>query len=146
KLSNSKTKYFQDYMPGNVCFGCGNDNPDGLQIKSHWEGDTAVCHWQSETKYHGWANILNGGILATLIDCHCMSTEMAAAYRAENRELDSEPVYRYATGTLNIRYLKPTPNDKTIELRTSIREIKGKKVLMDCNVFSDGQQTATAEV
>jgi acyl-coenzyme A thioesterase PaaI-like protein len=138
--------YFQDHMPGNVCFGCGSENPEGLQIKSFWEGDEAVCRWQSEEKYHGWAHLLNGGILATLIDCHCMGTAMAHAYRAENRELDSQPIYRYATGTLMVKYLKPTPNDRPIELRARVVGAKGRKTSMTCEVFADGTKTAEAEV
>lgn len=138
--------YFQLHMPENVCFGCGVHNEDGLHVKSYWEGDEAICHWGSEEKYHGWANLLNGGILATIIDCHCMGTAMANAYRLEGRSLDSEPTYRYATGTISVKYLKPTPNDKPIELRTSITEVKGRKTVMTCTALVDGEATATAEV
>ncbi|MEL6131792.1 MAG: PaaI family thioesterase [Bacteroidota bacterium] len=138
-------QYFQDFMPDNICFGCGSQNDAGLQIKSYWEGDEAVCIWHSQEKYQGWVNILNGGVIATLIDCHCMGAAMAAAYKAENRSLDSFPVYRYATGTLNIKYLKPTPNDVPITLRAQIKEIKGRKVVLDCQVWANEIQTVYAE-
>lgn len=138
--------YFQNHMPENVCFGCGVNNPDGLHVKSYWEGEESVCQWSSQEKYHGWENLLNGGILATIIDCHCMGTAMANAYKVENRSLDSDPIYRYATGTLNVKYLKPTPIDQLIELRTVITEVKGKKTVMLCKVFAAGVQTAEAEV
>lgn len=138
--------YFQLHMPENVCFGCGINNVNGLQIKSYWEGDEAVCIWESEEKYHGWANLLNGGIMATVIDCHCMSTAMADAYRCENRSLDSEPTYRYATGTITVKYIKPTPNDKPIELRASVTEVKGKKTVMKCIASVNGEITAEADV
>jgi len=141
-----KKTYFQDSMGSNVCFGCGADNPDGLQIKSYWEGDEAVCVWDSQDKYNGWKNLLNGGILATLVDCHCMGTAMAAAYKAENRPLDSLPEYRYATGTIKVRYVKPTPNDKPIELRAQIVEIKGRKTTLACQVYCEGVKTAESEV
>jgi acyl-coenzyme A thioesterase PaaI-like protein len=137
--------YFQDYMSGNVCFGCGINNPDGLQIKSYWEGDEAICKWTSEKKYHGWEKVMNGGVLATLIDCHCMGTAMAAAYREENRELGSEPQYRYATTEITVRYLKPTPNDRPVELRAKVVEIKGQRTRLTCDVFVDGVKTAEAE-
>lgn len=140
------TKYFQDYMQGQACFGCGTGNHQGLQIKSYWQGDQAICIWHSQEKYNGWKNILNGGILATIIDCHCMNTAMAAAYKAENRELGTAPFYGYATGKLSISYFKPTANDKAIELRATVREIKGKKVVLHCDVFSEGIKTAEAEV
>jgi acyl-coenzyme A thioesterase PaaI-like protein len=139
------SKFFQDHMPENVCFGCGH-NHDGLNIKSYWDGDEAVLHWESKEMYHGWSDLMNGGIMATLIDCHCMGTAMAHAYRSENRHLDSEPVYRYATGTLSIKYLKPTPNSK-VELRARIVEVKGRKTVLKCDFLSDsGEKTAEAEV
>ncbi|MFK7904764.1 MAG: PaaI family thioesterase [Chitinophagales bacterium] len=140
-------KSIQDYMVGNVCFGCGKDNHDGLQIDSYWqENDEIVCVWHSQTKYQGWKGILNGGILASLIDCHCMGAAMAAVYKAENRNLDSQPVYRYATGTISIRYMRPTPNDKSIELRAKVLEIKGKKVTIHCDVWVERKKTAEANV
>lgn len=137
--------YFQKHMPENVCFGCGESNPDGLHVKSYWEGEESVCKWRSEEKYHGWASLMNGGIIATLIDCHCMGTAMADAYKRENRFLDTEPVYRYATGTLSVKYLKPTPNTE-IELRSKVTEVKGKKTVMKCQVFVAGEMTAESDV
>lgn len=137
--------YFQDHMPENVCFGCGNANHEGLQIKSYWEGDVSVCQWMPEEKYHGWANLLNGGIMATLVDCHCMGTAMAYAYQSENRDLDSEPVYRYATGSLELKYLKPTSNLHPVELRAEVVEAKGRKVVLTCQILSQGVVTADAK-
>lgn len=142
---HSKSPYFQDHMPENVCFGCGIHNPGGLHIKSFWEGEDAVCRWISSEKYHGWANLLNGGIIATLVDCHCMCTAMAYAYKMEGRELDSMPEYRYATGTLTVKYLKPTPNTN-VELRATVIEVKNKKTVLKCEVFADGEKTAEADV
>lgn len=139
--------YFQDHMPGNICFGCGRDNQDGLHISSRWEeGDTAVCTWEPASRYQGWPNILNGGIIATLIDCHCMGTAMAAAYKAEDRDLDSSPIYRYATGSLSVRYLAPTPTDAPVWIRARVTAVKGRKTTLVCKVFSGDIQTAEAEV
>lgn len=132
-------------MLENVCFGCGIKNPQGLHIKSRWEGEEAICNWASQEKYHGWADLLNGGIIATLIDCHCMCTAMAHAYKLEQRELDSLPEYRYATGTLSVKYLKPTPNTEVV-LRAKVIEVKNKKTVLKCEVFADGTKTAEADV
>ena len=89
---------------------------------------------------------MNGGIIATLIDCHCMGTAMANAYRKEGRNLSEGPEYRYATGTLTVRYLKPTPND-TVELRAKVIEAKGRKTTLSCKMISSkGEVSATAEV
>jgi acyl-coenzyme A thioesterase PaaI-like protein len=145
-MNQQIVEYFQDNMPENVCFGCGTHNPEGLQIKSYWEGEISVCEWMPEEKYHGWANLLNGGIIATLIDCHCMGTAMAAAYRVEKRPLNSLPEYRYATGTLTVKYLKPTSTHHLIRLEAKVIEIKGRKTALHCDFYSQGVKTAEAEV
>jgi acyl-coenzyme A thioesterase PaaI-like protein len=138
---------FQHHMPGDVCFGCGDNNPAGLHIHSYWQGDEAVCHWQPQAIHQGWQGITCGGIIATLIDCHCMAAAMATAIRNENRELGSEPHYRFATGSMNIKYLKPTDNNAEIELRAKVIEIKGeKKYTLSCQVYSHQHLTAEAEV
>ncbi len=138
-------EYFQDHMPNNVCFGCGTQNPEGLQIKSYWQGEEAICVWRPEPRYRGWHKVVNGGILATVIDCHCMGTALAAAYRAEGRPMGSDPVYRYATGTITVRYLKPTPNDEPVTLRARVVSIEGRKTTVACDVLAGGGKTAEAE-
>jgi acyl-coenzyme A thioesterase PaaI-like protein len=142
----SSSLIIQDYMSGNVCFGCGSTHPDGLQIKSVWHGDECICIWNSQEKYQGWKNILNGGILATLIDCHAMGTALSHAYHLEKRAYNSLPLYRYATGTITVKYLQPTPNDTPVELIAHIIEVKGKKTVVKCAVWSAGVQTAEAEI
>jgi len=138
--------FFQNHIPGNICFGCGTDNPFGLQIKSYWEGDIAVCKWTPTEKYDGWKGVLCGGITATLIDCHCMNTAMANAYKLENRALDSDPKYKYATGSLSIKYLKPIDSSHIVVLKATVTEVKGRKTVMLCEVFSNDVKAAEAEV
>lgn len=145
-MDNITKEYFQNFMPENVCFGCGIHNEDGLQIKSFWEDDTAICIYEPEEKYHGWAKLLNGGIMATLIDCHCMCTAMAHAYKLEERPLDSMPEYRYATGTLTVKYLKPTSCEHPVTLKAKVIEVKKRKTVLTCEIISQGEKTAEAEV
>ncbi|MCF6252133.1 MAG: PaaI family thioesterase [Methylococcaceae bacterium] len=145
--SFSKDDFFQKYMPGDVCFGCGHSNTAGLQIKSYWQGDDCVCIWQPEIKHQGWPGITCGGIIATLIDCHCMASAMATAIRNENRPLGSKPEYRFATGTLHIKYLKPTPIASPLTLKAKVTQIKNKRIYtLHCDVSAEKQKTVEAEV
>ena len=122
------------------------DITEGLQIKSYREGGESVCKWSSEEKYHGWNNLMNGGIIATLIDCHCMGTAMADACKREGRSLNTGPEYRYATGTLSVKYLKPTSNTG-VELRARVVEVKGRKTVLKCDFLSaSGEKTAEGDV
>ena len=140
-------EYFQDYMPGDIRFGCGTANPEGLKIRSFWEGNDGVCLWQPDERFQGWGGITCGGIIATLIDCHCMATAMATAIRNENRPLSSEPHYRFATGSLHIRYLKPTPIDQPLTLRAHVTEIKDtRKYILACDLYVGSVKTVEATV
>lgn len=143
----SITPFFQEQMAGDLCFGCGSQNPAGLHIHSFWEGDEGVCRWQPQLIHQGWQGITCGGIIATLIDCHCMATAMATAVRNEGRVLGSAPHYRFATGAMAIKYLKPSAIDQCIELRAHVIDVKNaKKYTLTCDVYVAGEKTAEANV
>lgn len=138
---------FQDDFVGNYCFGCGSLNPHGLYIKSYWSGDEAVCAWRPDPAHMaGPRGILNGGIIATIIDCHSVCTAIADAYRREGRALDSEPLIWYATGTLQVTYLRPTPIDADISLRARIKECTDRKTVMLCSLWARGEECARGQV
>ena len=99
---------FQDqYLDARAdCWGCGRNNPDGLYIKSYWDGDEAVAHFTPKPQYSGHKGVMNGGIIATLMDCHCMGLAMAAAHRLEGRQIGTQPLITYVTRSLKVDYLK----------------------------------------
>jgi acyl-coenzyme A thioesterase PaaI-like protein len=130
---------FQDEISGNQCWGCGSVNENGLQIKSYWSGDEAVCTWQPKAYQ-------NGGIIATLIDCHGGWTAIAVAYRKEGRGINTEPPIWYATASLNVKYLRPTPMDEAIVLRARVKEATGKKTIVTCSLFAKKEECAIGEV
>jgi hypothetical protein len=73
---------FQDEfaeMGFHQCWSCGSQNEQGLQTKSYWEGEESVCTWQPQSSHRAWLGIVNGGILATILDCHCTCTAIADA-------------------------------------------------------------------
>ena len=139
---------FQDRIPGNHCYGCGPENDRGLRIKSRWVGPgESTCTFVPDDHHNaGPAHILNGGIIATLIDCHCVCTAIADAYRREGRDVGSGDPIWYATGNLNVSYLAPAPLAGPVELRATIRETSPKKTLLECSVRVDGRECARGEV
>ncbi len=146
-INTDTVDYFQQYMPGDICFGCGHENDAGLKIRSFWQNDECICIWQAEPKHQGWPNLICGGIIATLIDCHCMASAMAIAIKNENRALGSQPEYRFATGTLNIKYLKPTPCSEPLLLKAKVVHIKKQRIYtLHCDLYAQQLKTAEAEV
>jgi acyl-coenzyme A thioesterase PaaI-like protein len=141
-------KAFQDFYPDefNYCYGCGRLNEHGLQIKSYWDGDETVCVFQPRPYHTAIPGYVYGGLIASLIDCHSTGTAAAAAYRAEGRPLGSEPALRFLTASLHVDYLRPTPIDTPLEVRASVKEIKGRKVVVTSTVFAHGETCARGEV
>ena len=139
---------FQDQIGGNYCFGCGPTNQHGLRIKSYWDGsDESTCTYQTHP-YHtaGPRQFVNGGIIATLIDCHCVCTAIAYAYRAEGREIGSEPSIWCVTASLKVTYLQPTPIEAPVALRARVVEAGTKKTVLNCTLSSNGKECAHGEV
>jgi acyl-CoA thioesterase FadM len=67
-------------------------------------------------------------------------------YRAEGREMDSMPSFRFVTGSLHVDFLKPTPITETLEIRGRVKEIKGRKVVVEATVYAAGIATARGEI
>ena len=141
-------KAFQDYYPDNVaeCYGCGSNNHHGHQIKTHWAGDETATFFTPEPYQTSVPGYAYGGLIASLIDCHSTGTAAAAMYRAEGRDMDSLPPFRFVTGSLHVDYLKPTPIDGVLEIRGRIKEIKGRKVIVESTASANGVVTARGEV
>jgi acyl-coenzyme A thioesterase PaaI-like protein len=141
-------KAFQDHYPDDVahCYGCGRLNAHGHRIKTFWQGDETVTRFRPEAFHTAIPGYVYGGLIASLIDCHGTGTAAAAMYRAEGREMDSEPPVRFVTGSLHVDFLKPTPLRGELEIRGRVKEIKGRKVIVEATVYSDGVATARGEV
>ncbi len=142
----AEQKAFQDYYSDEVahCYGCGRLNPHGHQLKSYWaeDGETAVAHFTPQPYHTAVPGYVYGGLIASLIDCHSTGTAAAAAYRAEGREMDTEPVLRYLTGSLKVDYLKPTPIDGPLTLRARATEIRGRKVVVESSLYAGDLECA----
>lgn len=139
---------FQDHYPENVshCYGCGRLNQLGLQIRTQWEGDESVTRFQPRPQHTAIPGFVYGGLIASLVDCHGTGTAAAAMYREEGRSMDSLPAYRFVTASLKVDYLAPTPLDSELVIRGRVKEIKGRRVVVEAVVSAQGRLTARGEV
>lgn len=148
KSDTMQEKAFQDYYPDELsyCHGCGRLNDNGLHIKSRWDGEETVALFTPEPHHMAIPGYVYGGLIASLIDCHCTGTAMAASYRAEGREMGTEPVLCFVTASLHVDYLRPTPLGPPLEVRGRVQEIKGRKVVVTAAVSAAGELCARGEV
>jgi len=94
----------------------------------------------------GPQHVLNGGILATLVDCHCVCTAIADAYRSEGRAVGAEPQIWYATASLHLDYRRPTPLGTPVTLRATIVDRSERRRTIRCTVESGDEVTVEATV
>jgi acyl-coenzyme A thioesterase PaaI-like protein len=139
---------FQDYYPDDTayCYGCGRLNESGLHIQSYWEGEESVCTFTPKPFHTAIPGYVYGGLIASLIDCHSTGTATAAVYRAEGRELGSDPVPRFVTASLSVEYIKPTPIGIALSVRGRVKEIKGRKVIVAAELSARNEVCARGEV
>jgi acyl-coenzyme A thioesterase PaaI-like protein len=143
-----KSKAIQDYYPDDVaqCYGCGKLNKHGHQIKTFWDGDETVTRFTPKEYHTAIPGYVYGGLIASLIDCHGTGTGALAAYRAEGRDFNTMPPFRFVTASLRVDYLKPTPLGVELELRGRIVEQRGKKVISEITLSANGKITAKGKV
>ena len=133
--------------PDGICYGCGSSNPHGLHIKSRWDDDGVhvIAEHQPEAKYSGWPDLVYGGLIAMLVDCHSNWTAMAYHYRVEQREPGSLTRIDCVTGNLGIKFIKPTPMGVPLVLRARVEGEIGRKSRVVCEVYADSVLTAVGD-
>ncbi|MHB8632873.1 MAG: PaaI family thioesterase [Thermoplasmatota archaeon] len=133
------------FAPHSICFGCGPANADGLQIKSHWDGDpktgSFVMDYQPAPHHQAFPGVVNGGILATLLDCHsnwCAATSLMQAHGWPKPECT-------VTADFHVRLKRPTPAGKLLHLVAKPVTIEGDRATIHCDLTCDGKVTATCD-
>ncbi len=141
-------KAFQEYYPEELsyCYGCGRLNEHGLQLKSYWDGEETVAIFHPKSYHIAIPGYVYGGLIASIIDCHGTGTAAAAAYRAEGREMGTEPPLRFVTASLQVEYIRPTPLEVPLEVRGRVKEVKRRKVVVSATVSAEGEVCARGEV
>jgi len=146
-MSNHDTSLQDAAAPDGVCYGCGSSNPHGLHIKSYWheDGVHVMAEHVPDAKYCGWPDLVYGGLIAMLVDCHSNWAVMAYHYRAENRDAASLPRISCVTGNLGIKFIKPTPMGIPLALRARVEGEVGRKTRVICEVFAGDVLTAVGD-
>ena len=141
-------KAFQEYYTEDFshCYGCGTQNEFGHQLKTYWEGNKTVSHFTPKPEHTALPGYVYGGLIASLIDCHSTGSGAAALHKNMSESERKETYPRCVTASLKVDYLKPTPIGCTLELRGTIKKLKGRKVVVDVSLFAEGILCAKGEV
>ncbi|HEY3416822.1 MAG TPA: PaaI family thioesterase [Armatimonadota bacterium] len=109
--SNSSARHDTAFIADRMCFACGPDNPVGLKLTFHQEGDVYVTTFVADRVYQGYECVVHGGIMVTLLD------EVMARYVWEK----AGPA---ATARLEVSFRRPAPTGQRLEIRGWITGIR----------------------
>ena len=129
------------FAPKSICFGCGPANKYGLGIRSIVIGDKVRAIWKPKIHHQAFPNILSGGIIGTLLDCH---SNWAAAWKIMNNQMAENPPCT-VTAEYKIKLLKPCPMHIPLKLIASVTESNEKKAVIHAELYAEEKITASCE-
>jgi acyl-coenzyme A thioesterase PaaI-like protein len=129
----------EQYAPRGICFGCGPANTEGLRIRSFPDGDEVVAEWTPRKQYEAFDGVLSGGIIGTLLDCHCNWT---AAWHLMQRSGAAAPPCT-VTAEYSIQLRRPTPTTGPVRLRSHVVESTDDRAVVEGNLEAAGKECAT---
>lgn len=106
------------------CFGCSPQNPSGLHMRFHTDGQTLFSWLKVPEHLTGWENMVHGGVITTILD-EIMG--WAAIYLLRRMTL---------TKSISIDFLKPVYAKDTIRAEGRLLEVKSdREALMEGLLF-----------
>jgi acyl-coenzyme A thioesterase PaaI-like protein len=120
----------------NYCFVCGQDNPRGLKISVRYQEAELAAETEVSLprEFQGWAEVIHGGILATLLD-----------------EMMAHAVWHFAgpglTLGLEVRFHAPLKPDEAILVRGVLHTKSGSRRLAEGEItrLADGARIASGK-
>jgi acyl-coenzyme A thioesterase PaaI-like protein len=116
--SDKRPSTLPDIIPfdDHYCFVCGRDNPRGLKIKVHYVSEEMAAETEVALprEYQGWADVIHGGILSTLLD-----------------EMMAHAVWHFAgpgvTLSLEVRFHHPLKPGEAVRVRGVLTAANGRR-------------------
>ncbi|MFZ0051056.1 MAG: PaaI family thioesterase [Desulfobaccales bacterium] len=120
----------------NYCFVCGKNNPRGFKIAVRYsEAELAAeTELSIPREYQGWAQVIHGGILSTLLD-----------------ELMAHAVWRFAgpglTLSMEVRFHQPLKPGEPIRVRGVLHTKNGSRRQAEGEIIriADGSRIASGK-
>lgn len=127
------------YAPHNACFGCGPANSKGLRIRSFAENGVVVAQWTPEPHHEAFPGVLNGGIIGSLLDCHCNWAAVMHLMKAKG--MTTAPCCVTADYAISLK--RPCPTDGPLSLTAKVVQQDGDKCVVEGVLEAQGKVRAT---
>ena len=133
----------QQLFPDLSCFGCGPANERGLQLRSHPSEDGVRATFVPWPEHDNGLGFLNGGIIATILDCHSAAAVMWTAEQHGWVTLAGTAL-PYVTAGLDVRFLRPSPLTEPVELVARVATVTEPEITCDVELIWEGKPRASA--
>jgi acyl-coenzyme A thioesterase PaaI-like protein len=133
----------QRLYPQLTCFGCGHANPRGLMLRSYPADGFVTAQFEPWPEHDNGFGYLNGGIIATVLDCHSGAAVFHRAHLLGMDPPQGAPLL-YVTAGLDVRYLRPVPLGQELELRATVTAADTDQVTVEAELVWDGKPRAAA--
>lgn len=100
-----------------MCFACGPDNPVGLRIRFHVEGDECTAEFTPNENHVGFSDTVHGGIIYTALDDVTANILYKQGRKAH-------------TARCEIRYRQPARVGETLMLKGWIENERRRLVML----------------
>lgn len=128
-------EYADDYA---WCYGCGRLNESGHHFRTVWNGEKTVTEYTPKPEHTAIPGFVYGGLLASLVDCHGTGSASLALHRKNGYEPgDGVEPPRFVTASLEINFMKPTPQNVPLKAVGTIEEVHPKKWKIHTEVFAN---------
>ena len=114
------------------CFGCGAENPDGLQMRFEAEGDEVACTYRVPQRYQSWEGVVHGGMVALMLD----EAVGWAAWAADRPGV---------TGRLEVRYRQPLRVGEEVRVVGRIEKVRRTLIYAGSRIERVADGTLVAE-
>jgi acyl-coenzyme A thioesterase PaaI-like protein len=132
----------ESLYPTLTCFGCGHANDKGFRLRSYREGELTVAEFTPRPEHDNGFGFVNGGIIATILDCHGAAVVMSEAAERDWRAADGAPV-PFITAGFEVRFLRPTPLGPTLRLVASPVSVSEDEIVVRADVEVEDKTRAT---
>lgn len=110
----------------NRCFGCGESNLAGLQLRFLLAEDgTVICPATIPDRFEGHPGYLHGGIIATLLDEIMSKVMRSRGVLAMTRHME-------------VDYRRPVPSNAPLRLEGHMTHQEGRKHWAEAKILDDG--------
>jgi acyl-coenzyme A thioesterase PaaI-like protein len=128
----------EQFAPKARCFGCGPANDQGLRIRSlPADGGAVVCDFVPDRHHEAFDDVVNGGIIGTVLDCHMNWT--AIHHFMTTRGLDHAPAC--VTAEFRVVLKRPTPRGP-IHVEARVVSVTDDRAMVEATMTANGKVTA----